>query len=151
MAGALTHSPARVLAKLLADAGQGSDPDAATLGSWPVYWSKEPDAPDECVTVRDSAPRQHARDGWPGGLLQDEGLVLRVRARTHEAGDRKIRAVLAFLNDSVTHRHVPIGSSQYDVWTVDRQSGPVHIGEDAPASHRHVFVANLLVTLVQLT
>lgn len=153
MAGALTHSPARVVAKLLVDMGQASDGTAASPGTWPAFWGKERDTPDECMTLRDTAPREHARDAWPGGYLQDEGVQLRVRSRTHAVGWAKGSAVLEALN-SVAHQTVTVTdpgqpARSYDVWTVDRQGGLIHLGKETPTSARDVFTANLLVTVRQ--
>lgn len=149
MASTMTHSPARVLAKLLVDLGVGGDPEASPLPAWPVGWGQERSDPDNVITCRGAAADLQSRDQF-GTQQQREGVTVRVRSGTEGAGQTKGAAVQAAL-DAVDLRPVTVGGSTYRVWSVHRTSGLLHLGKDKPGSHRDVFTLNVLVTLTQLS
>lgn len=149
MASAMTHSPARVLAKLLVDLGVGGDPEASPLPAWPVGWGQERSDPDNVITCRGASADLQSRDQF-GTQQQREGVTVRVRAGTEAAGQAKTNAVQVAL-DGVDSRTVTVGASTYRVWSVHRTSGGLHIGKDKPGSHRDVFTLNVLLTVTQLS
>lgn len=149
MAGQMTHSPCRVIAKLLVDLGLGAAPAAGAV--WPVHWSKTPPAPDEVIVCRTTTPRTHGKDQY-GDVVEDEGVQVAVRARTEQRGRTKAEAIKAAL-DPLNLRGVAVPASDeaaaaaYTVYAVGRAGGVIHLNKDKPANELDLFTLNLLVTV----
>lgn len=148
MPGALTHSPADVLRWLLIDLGQGSDP--ADGAAWPVFASAEPDSPDSCLTVYDTAGRDSGRSHPDGERAEHHGVQVRVRATSHREGYQKARAIALALDQDVYRDTVVIGDDAYRVWSVSRTGDVLVLGTNIPGSKRHLFTVNAVVSLRQL-
>lgn len=147
MSGTLTHSPAVILARLLIGQGLGTAPDG-TDTSWQVFETSEPDRPDECLTVFDTAGRDHGRTSPDGLRHEHEGVQVRVRSRTHDAGWAKAQAVALAL-DAVNHAVASVGASSYTVVAAVRTAPVLSLGAD-PASRRRLFTVNALLALTAL-
>jgi len=145
----LEHSPARVLQQLLLDLGLGGDPEDDPVPAWPVFVSREPSSPDECLTVYDTEERRHGRTMADGAKVVHYGVQVRVRSRTYEAGRAKADAVQATLEKGVYQTNVSIEGHAY---TVGNVSGAAlrTLGKDVPGSKRDLFVVNGLVALAEI-
>ena len=147
MAGSLTHSPADVLRWALIGLGLGTDPNEDK--GWPVYVSREPSLPDDCVTVQGA---QGTSDGYSmptKELSEHHGCQVRVRSRLYEDGERKPRAVALAL-DGMHRQTVSItagGSATYRV-TGSRASGPLELRPET-FSDREQFAVNALLDITQ--
>lgn len=153
MPGTLTHSPARVVRQMLVDLGLGvaGDYDQTgryTGGDWPVFAASEPDLPDECLTVYDTTPIDDGSIMIDGERQEHQGVQIRVRAREHDAGWLKARAVAVALDESVYDETVTIDGTTYLVMSANRQGGIAVLGKE-PTSRRNLFTLNALVTMYQ--
>jgi hypothetical protein len=149
MSGPLNHSPADVIAALLIDLGIGGDAGADPLPEWPVYVGSEPSSPDSTITVYDTAGRAFGRSMATGDLSEHHGFQVRVRARTHAGGWLKARAVAVALDRGVLHRTVTVGGRAYFVNVVNRESGPLALGKEVPATKRSLFTVNATADLYE--
>jgi len=147
MSGSLNHSPAYILANYLVDAGL-----TTFGGTWPVYIGKEPDTPDDCVTIYDTDGRIQGRTHYDGEMQEHYGIQVRVRSAPHRIveGYRKCKSILQNFDTEVLRTLVVIGSSTYKIQAITRQSDVIPLGDESPSSRRYVQVANALVSLVQL-
>jgi hypothetical protein len=147
MSGSLTHSPADILRYQLIELSQGTLPSAD--GSWPVYCWQEPDKPDNCITVYDTAGRMEGRV-MEGEVQIHHGAQIRIRAATQAAGHTKARAIAAALDNMDCPDNVTIGANTYQVWCVSRTSDVLPLGPD-PDSGRFLFTINVVAALRQST
>ncbi len=137
----LLHSPADVLATLLVTLGAATDPEAATLGDWPVYVDSEPPTPDDVLTVYDTTARTFGRSMIDGETLLHEGVQVRVRATDHTTGLIKARAIRQKLDEVVHLNNVTVDGTDYLVWSVDTTS-LLKLGKETPTSKRSLFTIN---------
>jgi hypothetical protein len=144
MSGPLNHSPAYVLRQALVDLGLGTNP--GSNASWPVVARKEPDEPDDVITVYNTAGRDLGRTGPDQRRVELYGIQVRVRAGTPNGGDFKARAIANTL-DAAYLRTVLVEGTQYEIAHFARTTGVLDIGVDSPVTNRSVFVLNGLLSL----
>lgn len=154
MSGALTHSPADVLRRVLIALGLGTDPDAEPLGLWPIYAAAQPDTPDNVITLYDTVSVLQGRAMVTGEVMEQHGVQVRVRAATHDLGYQKARAVVVAMDESVYQESVTLddpgvgtAASSYLVHAVSRRGGILALGKELPASKRSLFTVNALVSV----
>lgn len=144
---ALTHSPADVLRWTLIGLGVGTNP--VLEGSWPINVSSEPDDPDNLITLIDTSGVFDGRIMQTGEKVEFYGVSIQVRAIDHVTAWPKVEALKRALDESVHNYLVIVGSTDYSVHAVTRQSGPIALGRE-PGSNRLKFSMNVLVSLSQL-
>lgn len=144
MSGPLNHSPAYVLRQGLVDLGLGTNP--ADGAAWPVFARKEPDKPDEVVTVYNTAGRDLGRTAPDQERTELYGIQVRVRSGAPDVGDAKARAIALAL-DKVYRRQLLVDGVVYLVTHFQRTSGVLDAGTDAPTTSRSVFTVNGLLSL----
>jgi hypothetical protein len=143
MSGSLDHFPADIIRQLLIDLGVGSE---ITAADWPAFSQKEPDSPDNAITVFDTMGRDLGRTNPDMVRSERYGIQVRVRGGDIDAAGVRARSVAMAL-DSVVRRPVVIDATLYLVLGFVR-SGPVlRLGIDAPSSGRWIFVVNGLASL----
>ena len=148
MSGSLTHSPADIIGQLLIDLAIGTDSQSA---DWSVFIQSEPDEPDECITVYDTANVLQGRVQPTGETQEQHGIQIRVRAGTYPTGWAIANSICVKLDTQVNRDIVTIEGSTYNVHSVDRTSGPFHIGKDAPLGKREVFTINATASIRQVS
>ena len=152
MSGALTHSPADVLRRVLIALGFGTAPEDDPLGSWPIYAAYEPDLPDNVITLYDTAGVHQGRDMITGEVFERHGVQLRIRSTTHPLGYQKTRALAVALDESIYQESVTLDdpgvgtATSYLVHAVSRR-GILALGKDVPGGKRSVFTVNALVSV----
>lgn len=146
----LTHSPAQIVARLLATLGLGAYPDGTNAQTWPVYAAGEPDAPDSVITVYDTDGRGHGRSQIDGERQQHHGIQVRVRAGTHALGWPKAQAVAEALDTAVYDAPVTVGGRNYLVHAITRTTDVLALGKGEAGTRRSVFTVNALVSLTVL-
>jgi hypothetical protein len=142
----LAHTPARVLAQVLIDLGLATNPEAATPGPWPVYAGKEPDEPDDALTVRTTAGRDLGRSGPDSTRVELYGVQVRVRSAVEQEGYLKAQAIALAL-DIVYRRAVAVGDSTYMLQHAARTGPPLPLGTDSPQTERWLCTLNFLLSL----
>jgi hypothetical protein len=137
MSGPLKHPPATVVRQMLVDMALGIDGD----GRWQTFAAREPDSPDEVITVYDTAGRDLGRDMVTQERIEVYGVQVRVRSVDYESGWSKCKSV-ADAMDGVYRRPVTVDGVGYIVGHISRSSQVLSIGVDAPASGRRLFTVN---------
>lgn len=143
MSGYLDHFPADIIRQLLIDLGVGSEVGAA---DWPTFSQREPDSPDNVITVYDTMGRDLGRTNPDSVRSERYGIQVRVRGGDIDATGVRARTV-AMVLDSVVRRPVTIDTTSYLVLSFVRTGPVLRLGIDAPSSGRWIFVVNGLASL----
>ena len=151
MTSQLAHTPADVIAQLLVDGGQGSDPLVLPLGDWPIYVESEPDSPDSVLTVYTTTGIDDGRTMPDGELQQHYGFQVRIRSRTAKEGYTKAAAIRAFLSEVVKDNRVSLDLSDYLVLCVSKIGQIMRLGKDTPTTKRSLYTLNATLPLRQLS
>lgn len=141
------HSPAVIVRELIALLQLGTEPELAQ--PWPVYADVEPDEPDNCITVYDTAWKGDGRAMVTGETFHHFGVQVRVRAVDHATGFSKAKAIHEAFDTQVYQNRVPLDSQVYDVHNVSG-TDVLSIGQDTSTSKRHIFTLNPTVAITQL-
>lgn len=146
MAGALTHTPARVLAQALVDLGLGVAPDVRDPARWSVFYGGEPPTPDEVITVRHVVGLDNGTTMWDGTLQEFYGLQVRVRASDEDSGWSRANAVMVALH-ALTNRYVSVDGVPYLLASAGPRGGVNSLGKADPTSALTLFTVNLLAAI----
>jgi len=147
MSGAMTHGPCDIVGQLMIDQLVVTDPTDDAV--WPLGVSEELSSPDEAVCIFDSEGRQQGFDQTQGEMQEQEGLVVRVRAKDYRRGYLKAKALATLFDTTISNNLVTLESSTYLVHSVNRTSGVIHMGKETGASKRHLFSINFTVAVTQ--
>lgn len=155
MSLALLDGPDRIIQTLLVAKGWCADPTAfvgggTRLGSWPAYYSAEPDAPAEVVAVWETEPRVSGRSMIDGERWLHRGIMLKVRSNTHSAGMSKVQDLSQKLSEEVRKYQVVIEGRTYLISNVSIVSGPFNVGTGVPSDRRSVFTLNAVCAVDRL-
>jgi hypothetical protein len=143
MSGSLDHFPADILRQLLIDLRVGLD---VTAADWPTFSQKEPDNPDNVITVFDTMGRDLGRTN--PDMVRSERYGIQVRVRGGDINATGVRArSIAMALDSVVRRPVTMDATSYLVLGFVRTGPVLRLGVDAPSSGRWIFVVNGLASL----
>ena len=146
----LQLSPAEVITRYIIDTlALMTDPD--DRDDWPLYACSLPDGNNvkanaggvfDTVGLSD----QRSMNGtWP----EHPGIQLRIRARNHAIGYKKIEVVGNAL-DKVAAASITIGSLEFEIQNIRRTSPIVHLGSEEN-KRRVNFTINFLITIRELT
>lgn len=143
----LEHSPAHILAVWLWGTGIGTEPEVPPL-AWPIYYSIEPDVPDNVITVYDTSGRLDGRIQITGEMVEHPGLMFKVRSATHEAGYAKAHELKTLLDEGLYLDPVNVNGTEYEIHSLTRTGGILVLGR-SPYSNRKEFTLNAVVSLRQ--
>lgn len=150
----LQHEPADILAQVLINNGQVSDPSAGladnTFNSWPVFAGMEPQVPDDCITLYTTVGRDSGRDHVTGLYLRHRGLQLRLRSSDPKIGFVKIESLRNWLEVSLVRTTATLDSIQYLVHAAANVSDVNALGKESPLSKRCLFTLNFLAAVERL-
>lgn len=149
MPSAMKHSAAEILANVLIALGLGARPPAAA-NSWPIFFSVEPDLPDNLITVYNTTGRKHGRIQYSGETVTHKGVQLRIRATTPRIGQEKARNLFNVLDSTIYQDVVTIEDTRYLLHSSTQVGDVVDAGMEMGVSKRHVFTINSLLCLRQL-
>ena len=145
----MTHSPGRVLAELLIDAGFFTAPSDGS--EWPIYNASMPDlagtVEDTCACAYDTGGLRRARHLADGANVMRYSAMIQVRAADYEEGWEKITDVQDHLA-TVHNVDVEIDSVAYTVETVSQEGAPTALGAEPGTKRRELFSLNVLMYLV---
>jgi hypothetical protein len=147
MSGALDDSPADIMRQLIEDLSLGADPSGTA--SWPIYSSREPNDPDDCITLYDTSGDLQDTHQKDGEVQEFHGIQLRIRSSDPATGYAKARALAVALDETILQDCVTLGSNIYAVYSVTRKSGVIPLGKESPTSMRNLFTINAVVRLRQ--
>lgn len=146
MPGPLRHSPSDILRWCLITKGLGSIPPATP---WPIHIGKEPEAPDNLVTIYDIRGRDHGRTNIDRERQEHEGLQIRVRSVRYKPGFRKAHQIAIALDRDILHEIVTIDEIYlYKIHAVTRVTNVVFAGEvKKDEDLRLIFTINALISV----
>lgn len=142
----MTHSPADVLLQLLIDLGTVSDPTGT--GEWRGYVDKEPERPDEVVTIFNTKAFDNGRL-MVGEVQGAYGIQVRVRAKTPTVGWAKAHAIQSVLESTIVRNFVVLGAARYSVHCVVKIGRVLTIGKESQTSQRSIYTINCGVQITQ--
>lgn len=147
----LPNSPAEIVAKLLTAQNLVTEPPApgSQASSWPVYYSAEPQAPDNLVVIYDTQGRSAGR------VMQGErqgfyGLQVMVRATSHAVGWEKIDAIRKAMDEDMYDESVTIDSNVYVIHSFDTSGDIMALGKEQNGK-RSLFTVNFLTSIRKRT
>lgn len=144
MAGLLNHSPGDILRYLLIAAGSGTLP--TSNGSWPIHADKEPDTPDNCITIRTTEGVEQGRVQITGVRQGQFAAQVRVRSTGSPTGYQKAAGLQHTMNTTFLNEEITISGSNYIVHSA-YCSDPISLGEDKPDSRRFLHTLNVMLNI----
>lgn len=147
----MNHTPDDIIRFLLISLDIGTAPIDGL--DWPINASKEPDVPDNCITIYTTTSKEEGRLQQSGEPISTKGIQTRVRSSNYLQGWRKISAIDELYNKTIYNNSVTIDGSVYLVHAIVNTSDPIPLqqGLDVPTSQRRIFVANAFVRLRQVS
>lgn len=142
----LLHSPADIVRGVLIDLGAASSPDISPRTAWPAFSGKEPDSPDEVITLYDTQGFSDGRFMIDGELFSHPGIQLRVRSKDTPRGYSKasqLRSALA----GILNAELTIGANSYVLHCVAKISDVIALGDESPQSKRQLFTVNAVASV----
>jgi hypothetical protein len=143
MSGPLDHFPADIIRHLLIDLRVGAE---VTAADWPAFSQKEPDSPDNAITVFDTMGRDLGRTNPDMVRSERYGIQVRIRGGDIDVTGVRARSVAMAL-DAVVRRPVVLEATLYLILSFVRTGPVLRLGIDAPSSGRWIFVVNGLASL----
>lgn len=147
MAGALTHSPADILRYIIVAHGWGILPPGSSNPDWSVFVDKEPDRPDNCITLYNTSAKYNGRV-HSGEVQEQHGIQVRVRSALSNEGYTRARGVAIELDEQLSIESITIGGSTYSVKSFNRRTDVKPLGTDAQTPTKrfvHTFDGLLVV------
>lgn len=149
MSGPLSHSVSQIIRQLLIDLGHGADGGT----TWPVYETQAPNAPDNLITVHDSAGRDRGRFLFTGDIQETHGIQIDVRASVAQLARTRADQIKFGLSQNSHLAVVTVtddeeagtGNQSYTIYNVKWVSGPLFRPEED--TNRKLFSANFLITV----
>lgn len=147
----LLHPPCRIVQEALITLGVAADPSVAPLGDFPVYSSKEPDLPDEVLTVYDTQGTNSGALAETGEMVEFPGIMIRMRMRRYGSGYAKMVTICDAV-DALKRLTVTIsddqGSATYRINELRRKGQPVPM-QGMPASNRKLITINCISSITR--
>lgn len=147
------HSPADVIAQLLVDAGQVTEPDSEGQadGEWPVVTNQDLDAVDSHVGINDvEGGSWKVRDSIIGDNVGPLAIQVRVSSNTHRKAWNKACLIYDYLSRTVENEGVTVAADStngtaaryYVVECLQSFGDLMALGRDVPTSRRHTVAFN---------
>lgn len=140
----LIHSPADIVRRALIADGAGTAPESGQ--AWPVFSSKEPNTPDQVITVYNTAGFSDGRFMVDGELFYHPGVQVRVRSLTSPLGATKAESLRNFMarlhNESIT-----LGGTPYTLFCLGKITEVRELGDESPTSKRQIFTIEAVAAL----
>lgn len=119
-------------------------------GVWPCFVANKPDAPDQLVTVTDTAGFDNGRTMVDGELQGLFGVQITFRALTHRVGWLKGNDVQQALCEDVYRQIVSVEGTGYLVHCFSGVGDVLCLGPELPASVRRIFTLNAFLSIEEL-
>ena len=149
MAQTLTHSPAQIIRKLLLDQGL-----AASSGDWQCFYGKEPNSPDNVISVFGTAGKGFGYAMVNGESMGHDGFQVRVRGKDYKTAFRRADAIATELTETVYQQIVTIVEDsvtyQYLIAAIGSIGDVLDNGADDTPASRHVFTINCTASIEAL-
>ena len=151
MPGVLTHSPSDIVRQLLVNLNLGVDSTTDTTSDWPIYESREPDLPDDCITIYNTADKLQGRTQNDGETQGQEGIQIRVRSTDPVNGQLKARSILVAIDTQVLQSVVNLEGRSYRIPALNRTTGVLSLFKEVPTTKRNLYTINATAAIRQLS
>lgn len=156
--GSLSDSPSAVIAQLMIDQGQASDPLLpGTASDWPVSCDGELNNPDNVITITGTESSTFGRVQVTGQLSELWGIQFKIRAIDPQVAWAKANAIAVWMDQAVrmaitmvTHTDLTVGA--YRVGAITRKGGALFLGRGEPtATKRTHYTINAITDIIQIS
>ena len=113
----------------------------------PIYVSSEPDLPDECLTIYDTAGLSEGRNMLDGETIQRYGVQLRIRARNYKEG-WNIATIIKEILEKLHNQVLYVSTFEYELYHCAEISTIIPL-PPVDKSSRRLFTINCLLVLRQ--
>lgn len=147
------HGQQDIARKVLTVAGVGVHPDTNQPYSWPIYVDQEPDAPDNCLTLYETAGITDGKLGPTGEDTEHHGLQIQVRCEASRpyVGRKKARAVKSTLDQLASPYDLTFEGISYTIYSFNPQGSIIPLGRDMTNKNRFLWTLNYTVSLIRNT
>jgi len=142
-------STADIVRQLLVDLGVGVD---STTADWSVFVNREPDTPDQAITVYDTAGITEGRLQVSGEVPEQHSFQVRVRSSHYPDGYDKIEAIATALDQTVYGNTITLteeygtGTQDFTIHAATKRGTVIPLGVDESNSSRYLFTVNYTIT-----
>lgn len=140
---------AEFVRQLLIDNDLGVD-GVSDTADWGVYVGREPEKPDNVITVYRTAGTLQGRLHNTGGIVEHYGLLIRVRGRSYPTAETKIQEITDNLDEEVKDQSVSVshqdGTFVRTIHSFTRTSSVIPLGVDESNGSRDLFTVNYTFT-----
>ena len=144
----LLHSPADVFRRMLIALGKGVNPDASPVGAWPIYCGKEPNLPDNVITVYNDVGQESGRV-MQGDQIQYPGFQIRLRAVSEVVGYPKLSNIAVALDNNTNRVNVTMpDTTTYRINWVERDK-IIPLNQNDPTSRLYLFTLSGYMSIVK--
>lgn len=138
----LRHPVSQIMRQVLIDLGVATDG-----GVWPAFYSREPAAPDNAITVYGTQGSVLSRHMIDGRIVEKRGVQVRVRSREQGDGELRMDMIRTTLAESLYRKVVHVESVSYYVHSADRIGEIMSLGTEAPTTGRNLFTLNFVASI----
>jgi len=142
----ISSSPAYILATFMIENEIGSVTNPSSNLDWPLFISREPKKPANCITIFDTIPVKQFRYMSTGKVFENYGLQLRIRCNNYVDGWTKLEQINSTL-DTLKNELVVVDLNEYIIQNVTRTSGVVSLGADVDSPELRIYTSNLIMTM----
>lgn len=150
MSGTLYHTPADIVAQLIADLGLADiEPAGTPITGWTVFPLHMPESPDQAIQVKDTAGRVHNRVHVTGIAGEHYGIQILARSAQDPATPyKRIKLILEYFDSQVNRDLVVLDDSgtnrTYRVNAVTRTGPAIPAGNDG---RRFFYAGNVIASI----
>ena len=144
----LEHPPSNIVQQLLMDLGHGEPPGEEA--EWPIFFSGEPDSPDDVITVYDTTGIDLGRSNVTGELWANYGIQVRFRGVDQQETWKKADTLRKSMAEDVYQNRVVIDGQPYLVHAFLEIGNVLTVGKETTPQKRSLYTINCLVSVKEL-
>ena len=153
----MNYPVAEIIRQLLIDEGHGvvfNRLETPANKAWSVFISREPDTPDKCITIFDTAGILQGRLHDSGEVQEQFGFLVRLRSDDSRLGTNKLREIVEFLDEDIGSKEVVVtdatgtSTTTYTIGDASRRSAIIPLNVDEDNSSRYLFTVNYTINFV---
>lgn len=145
MPGIIYDPMSRIVQQLLQDLDLAVDYNG-TADEWPAFIGVQPPSPNNVITVYDTEGIKQGRVMIDGEVQDKAGVQIRIRAEGPVDGYVKGRAILNGFDKSVDRNTVIVGSNQYVINSMSRQTDVLSLGLEEGTGRLYLHTLNYTVS-----
>lgn len=142
------HTPAEIFASLISGEGFATLPSANS--NWPIYVSREPDSPDNLISVFDTPGQSFGFDQNSGEGMDHPGIMIRFRSSDYKTGWVKAGAIKQEMDIGIYRQNLTLDGITYTIAAVTRRGDINSLGSDGPNGKRRLFSLNATIAFSRI-